>query len=205
MMNSVHNRFTALFLAICVLFFFPSEVAIGQADNEIAPVKESDQIEVKYGSTWYPGTVLDYANNFANVNYKWRSTMFDGKFAVENMRFPNGEGPWQEWTDASKSFSVIARYITRDPTHVTLRKQDNADVKNESGFGFTVDQADSVSRAIPVSGPDHGLINGSRSVRLEANTLVPLPRQRWAGLVPRERIDAAWKLGNPTRKRGKCV
>jgi len=103
--------------------FFPSEFAIGQADNEIAPVKESDQIEVKHGSTWYPGTVLDYANNFAKVNYKWRSTMFDGKFAVENMQFPNGEGPWQEWTDASKSFSVIARYIARGPTHVTLRKQ----------------------------------------------------------------------------------
>ena len=39
-----------------------------------------------------------------------------------------GEGRWREWSDATGKFKIIARYISRTESDVTIRKQDGSDV-----------------------------------------------------------------------------
>ncbi len=93
------------------------------------PVRPGDEVEVKSGSTWYPGTVVSYAEGRASVDYKWGSIETNREFAIADMRFPRGEGHWMIWSDASKRFKIEARYLTRSATHVTLLKADGSQIQ----------------------------------------------------------------------------
>lgn len=96
------------------------------------PVKLGDKNQAKSFSTWYDGTVKEVKREGAVVEYKYGSFgMRSGEFKFADMRFPNGEGPWREWSDASGDFKIIARYISRDETHVTIRKEDGANIRVE--------------------------------------------------------------------------
>ena len=96
--------------------------------NGAVPVKIGDKIQVKYHSKWYDGTVKQLKPEVAVVDYKYGSFGDrTGEFKISDMRFPNGEGPWREWSDSSGKFKVIARYISRTATHVTIRKEDGTD------------------------------------------------------------------------------
>ncbi len=97
--------------------------------KQIDPVRVGDEIEVKYASTWYPGSVLLYADGKASVKYTFHGRETTGDFGLDDMRFPNGEGHWVIWKDASGKFKIEARYITRDEQNVTLRKADGNEVQ----------------------------------------------------------------------------
>ncbi len=47
------------------------------------------------------------------------------------MRYPNGEGPWREWVDATGQHKIFGRYLTHDETHVELLKEDKSRVRLE--------------------------------------------------------------------------
>ena len=49
-------------------------------------------------------------------------------FEFKDVRYPNGEGPWREWSNSSASFKVIARYLARTETHVTILKEDRTEI-----------------------------------------------------------------------------
>ena len=118
-----------LLIALCVMTFDRSSVAIAQRDRDaIAPVRVGDEVEAKWINTWYRGKVLDYNDGFANVEYEWGSTTRVKEFSLEEMRFPNGEGHWRVWSDASGKFKIEGRYISRTKTDVTIRKGDGTDI-----------------------------------------------------------------------------
>ena len=99
--------------------------------NGANPIRVGDQVQCRWVSNWYDGIVKEIKPGLALIAYKWGSSDREREFKFEDIRFPNGEGPWQEWSDDSGSFKTIARYISRDENHVTLRREDGSDVRVE--------------------------------------------------------------------------
>ncbi len=116
---------------LCLLWMSCGTEAYAQRANAIAPVRAGDQVEVRWGSTWYSGEVLSFqeAAGVAEVRYKWGSIPSTGKFKLADMRFPNDEGPWMVWSDATGKFRIEARLIKADETNVTLRKEDGTEIQ----------------------------------------------------------------------------
>lgn len=94
----------------------------------IDPVRPGDQIEVKYLGSWRPGEVLEYQKGQARVRYKFIQE-HEGIFKLADMRFPNNEGNWMIWKDASGKFLIPARLLERTPTKVKLLKEDGSTVE----------------------------------------------------------------------------
>lgn len=69
----------------------------------IDPVRPGDQIEVKYLRKWTPGEVIEYKKGQARVRYTFIRERVE-VFKIEDMRFPNNEGNWMIWKDASGKF-----------------------------------------------------------------------------------------------------
>lgn len=94
----------------------------------IDPVRPGDQIEVKHLGKWLPGEVLEYQKGQARVRYKFIRER-EGVFKLADMRFPNNEGNWMIWKDASGKFLIPARLLERTPTKVKLLKEDGSTVE----------------------------------------------------------------------------
>ncbi len=94
----------------------------------IDPVRPGDQVEVLYSGKWYSGVVLEYSKNKARVSYTYIGDR-EGVFAITDMRFPNNEGHWMTWSDATGAFKLNARLVGRTATHVTLKKVDGSTVE----------------------------------------------------------------------------
>ncbi|MGB7325216.1 MAG: SHD1 domain-containing protein [Rubripirellula sp.] len=97
------------------------------AADDIDPVRVGDQVEVLSFSSWYPGVVESFAAGKAVVKYKSSFGDRSSEFDIAKMRFPNNEGHWTVWKDATGKFRVEARYISRTKTDVTIRKADGTD------------------------------------------------------------------------------
>lgn len=122
--NKESNRLRLLpFLAIFLLTAITSEHAVA-----IDPVRPGDQVEVYFLSKWYPGEVIAYKNKVALVRYTFIQPK-EEQFNLSDIRFPNGEGSWMNWTDASGKFKVEARLVGRTETHVKLKKTDGSVVE----------------------------------------------------------------------------
>ncbi len=102
--------------------------AILFAADEIPPVRVGDEVEVLSFSKWYPGTVESFQDGKATVTFRWNNTDRTGEFELREMRFPNNEGHWLVWKDATGKSSVEARYISRTETDVTIRKADGSEL-----------------------------------------------------------------------------
>ncbi|MGI9472888.1 MAG: SHD1 domain-containing protein, partial [Rubripirellula sp.] len=127
-----HDRFSShhwILLLACCLGTWGTPPANAQRDRDkVNPVRVGDEVEAKWINTWYRGKILDYNDGFANVEYKWGSSLKVREFSVDEMRFPNGEGHWRMWSDASGKFKIEARFISRTATDVTIRKPDGTDI-----------------------------------------------------------------------------
>ncbi len=93
------------------------------------PIRVGDPVQVKSWSSWYDGVVQEVKIGGAEVEYtrgSWgkKNEYFD----LKDIRYPNGEGPWREWSDASGGFKIIARYLARNETHVTILKEDQTEL-----------------------------------------------------------------------------
>ncbi|QDT08103.1 SHD1 domain-containing protein [Planctomycetes bacterium K23_9] len=116
-----------LYCTIVTAVMFLSTNSLLWAQENIDPVRTGDEVEVLSFSTWYPGTVESYVDGKATVRYKRSSFETTSEFPIEKMRFPNGEGHWIIWKDATGKFRVEARYISRTKTDVTIRKADGSE------------------------------------------------------------------------------
>jgi FKBP-type peptidyl-prolyl cis-trans isomerase 2 len=116
----------ALTLA-CIFAMGGTGQSFSFAQETIDPVRIGDEIEVQSFRDWYSGTVESFADGKATVRYQYRSFERTSEFTLENMRFPNGEGHWTIWKDASGKFSVEGRYLSRTKTDVTIRKADGTE------------------------------------------------------------------------------
>jgi SLA1 homology domain 1, SHD1 len=94
-------------------------------------VRVGDQVEWKWFNTWYPATVKKLLPGGALIDYTdgRRTTEKEAKY--DDMRYPNGEGPWVDWTDDSGNHKVKARYISHDETHVELLLEGGKSVRME--------------------------------------------------------------------------
>ncbi len=99
--------------------------------HDEAPVRVGDKVEIKSWWTWFPGTVTKVLPHGAMVAYRDDTKETEGEFKHADMRYPNGEGPWREWTDSSQKFKVIARYITHDATNVVLLNESGKQIRIE--------------------------------------------------------------------------
>lgn len=99
--------------------------------HDQAPVRVGDNVEIKSWWTWFPGIVTKVLPNGALVAYRDDTKETEGEFKHADMRYPNGEGPWREWTDASQKYKVIARYITHDATNVVLLNESGKQIRLE--------------------------------------------------------------------------
>ncbi len=90
-----------------------------------ALVRVDDEIEVRDFGTWYPATVTKILPTGAEVTYPDSSFHFDHVFTYENMRYPNGEGPWREWADLTKETQDLRAlpHPRRNPCGALDRKQ----------------------------------------------------------------------------------
>ena len=121
-------RLAPTWLAICVLLIQTSS-AYAQR-GKLPPVRAGDQVEYKWGSSWSPAEVVEYhETGHVTVRYTFANTVKTARYSLSEIRFPNDEGHWMYWSDASGKFRIPARCIGRDETHVTLRKEDGSDVR----------------------------------------------------------------------------
>lgn len=108
--------------SLCVLLVFPA------TNWAIDPVRPGDQIEVKHLRKWIPGEVVEYGKGQARVRYTFIREHVE-VFKIEDMRFPNNEGNWMIWKDATGKFQIPARLVGRTATHVKLIKEDGKTVE----------------------------------------------------------------------------
>ena len=92
------------------------------------PVRVGDRVQVNYFSGWYDGVVRKIYVGQADVEYDRNGSTNTKKFAFKDIRFPNGEGRWREWSDTTGKFKIVARYISRTESDVTIRKEDGSEV-----------------------------------------------------------------------------
>ena len=93
------------------------------------PVHVGDMVEVMYFSKWHDGVVKAVQDQGASVEIKSDSPLARTRdFKLKDIRFPNGEGNWGIWKDASGDFKVEARYLSRTKTEVTLLKTDGSEL-----------------------------------------------------------------------------
>ncbi len=98
--------------------------------RSLPPVRVGDQVEYKWLSSWHPAEVVEYhESGHATLLYTFAGSEKTARYALSDIRFPNDEGHWMHWSDASGKFKIAARFISRDDTHVTLRKEDDTEVR----------------------------------------------------------------------------
>jgi SLA1 homology domain 1, SHD1 len=94
-------------------------------------VRVGDQVEWKSFNTWYPATVKKLLPGGAIVDYVDGKATKEHEAKYADMRYPNGEGPWADWSDVSGKHKIKARYISHDETHVELLREGGKIVRME--------------------------------------------------------------------------
>lgn len=150
--------------------------------RQIDPVREGDAVEVKSGFKWYPGTVISYANGSASIEYEFAGSSTTRDFRLDDVRFPNGEGHWTIWKDASGKFKVEARYIARDETSVMIRKADGSELTIPIDK-LSLDLRQRV-RQTPITGEENK-IDGANPVRVGDEIQVQYFSSWYDGVVKR--------------------
>ena len=100
----------------------------GAATETLDPVRAGDKVEVRWGSTWTPATVLSVADGKAEVEYTSGGKTTKRETSFSQIRFPNGEGQWAMWKNRSGKIEVAGRYIARDEKEVMIRTADGEDL-----------------------------------------------------------------------------
>ena len=118
--------------AIVIFVLLLKGIGVAQAQGKakvLDPIRPGDQVEYYFFGKWNPATILEYADGYASITYKSGSFDRERKVALKKLRFPNDEGTWMWWSDETGKFRIEARLISRNETHVTLRKDDGNEVK----------------------------------------------------------------------------
>ncbi|QEF98816.1 hypothetical protein Mal15_28730 [Stieleria maiorica] len=192
----------ALRAIYCVLLLalLPGVVFAQRSADTIAPVREGDQVEVRWLRTWYPATVLSYAAGKVTAEYERSGSKTTGEFTLEDTRFPNGEGAWLIWKDSSGKFSVQARYLSRTESHVKIRKADGSELE------IPIDKLASDLRKqvlkVPVTGNEN-MIDGANPVRVGDQIEVQYFSKWYPGVINRVlpgQVEVAYDYGSFKRE-----
>lgn len=194
MMCAKASRFVSLFLLFLVSSF--SAAVAQRSESTIPPVRVGDQVEVQWLRTWYPGTVLSYAGGTVTVEYQRSGGSTTGDFALENTRFPNGEGAWMIWKDSSGKFSTEARYLSRTESEVKIRKTDGSELT------IPIDKLATDLRKqvlkVPVTGNEN-MIDGANPVRVGDQIEIKYFSKWYPGVVKRVlpgQVEVAYDYGS---------
>ena len=99
------------------------------AVNGVVPIKIGDKVQVNRYSTWYPGNVRSLDIGEATVEYTRNGHQYTDNFAFANIRYPDGEWKWENWSDAEGTTKFEGRFISRNATTATIRKADGTDIR----------------------------------------------------------------------------
>ncbi len=165
------------------------------------PVRVGDRVQVQYFSSWYDGVVKKVFPGEAEVDYEYSGRTSTKKFALKDIRFPNGEGRWREWSDASGQFKIIARYISRTATEVTIRKEDGSDLT------VPIDRLSGKLKRLlaetPITGQET-MVDGVNPIRVGDQVEVRSGSSWVDGVIKESRPGAAlveYKWGSSTSKK----
>lgn len=102
-------------------------VKLEEQVKEVSPVRVGDEVEYLHFSAWVPAKVVAIAPPDVSISYKDYHSKKQTKASVKvsSLRYPNGEGPWSDWQDASGKHKLKARYLTHDETSVKLMLEGN--------------------------------------------------------------------------------
>ena len=128
-----------------------------------SPFRVRDKVQVLISKAWYDGVVTQMHLGQASVSHFYRGETRDEKFPFVEIRFPNGEGKWREWSSANGQFKIIARYISRTKDKVTIRKEDGTNLTIEN-----VKLSPKLRRLIaktPITG-EETMIGGANPIRV---------------------------------------
>ena len=97
--------------------------------NGVVPFKVGDSVMVQKYSNWHSGVVQSLGIGEAEVEYTRTTRSETGTFTFNQIRFPNGEWQWENWSDVEGTVNFEGRFISRDATKVTIRKTDGTDFR----------------------------------------------------------------------------
>ena len=145
-----------------------------------SPFRVGDQVQVLVSKAWYDGVVKTMHLGDASVTHFYKKREQTKKFPFNEIRFPNGEGKWREWSSTSGKFKITARYISKTKTHVTIRKLDGKDITIENKK-----LAQHLRRwvaQIPVTG-EETMIAGANPIRVGDTLEVKVDNKWQPGLI----------------------
>jgi SLA1 homology domain 1, SHD1/Agenet domain len=128
----LNPHFVRQSLSACmvVLALLVQDATLFAQKPNLPPVRAGDQVEYQWLGSWSPAEVVEYyETGHAALRYTFAGSEKTTRYALSDIRFPNDEGHWMYWSDASGKFRIAARLISRNETHVTLRKEDGSDVQ----------------------------------------------------------------------------
>jgi len=128
-----------------------------------SPFRVKDKVQVLISKAWYDGVITQMHIGQASVSHFYSGKAQTKEFPFAEIRFPNGEGKWQEWSSANGKFKIIARYISRTENEVTIRKEDGTDISIEN-----IKLAPKLRRLIaktPITG-EETMIGGANPIRI---------------------------------------
>ena len=168
------------------------------------PIRVGDPVQVKSWSSWYDGVVKEVKIGGAEVEYtrgSWgkKNEYFD----LKDIRYPNGEGPWREWSDASGGFKIIARYLARNETHVTILKEDQTELdvpidRLNSPIKRLLKQTPIIARRPPlVTLADAELLGDDEDLSPSQRMLTSRSRSRNAAAAAPDLATVSIQIGTP--------
>lgn len=130
--------------------------------NGTEPFRAGDRVQVTHFNSWHDGEVIKLEDGKVEVTYDRNNHSRTEFFDFEKVRFPDGEGVWREWKSAAGNFTIIARYLERTATHVTLLKENGQEVS------VPIEKLSrdlrKMARKTPITGKEN-LVNGVSPVR----------------------------------------
>ncbi len=195
------NAFCKLVYSLIVLCLTCSHTVSAQSPRRTAasplaidPVRPGDQIEVRHFDDWTAGTVISYQDGKATVEYTFAGRPKTDELTIDKLRFPNGEGHWMIWKDASGKVKHEARYIARDQTSVMIRLEDGSDLTLPID-SLALDLRQRV-KALPITGEENK-VDGAEPVRIGDRVQVRMYSSHWAdGIVKRLLIERRKSISN---------
>ena len=124
------QKFPTKVMPTCLLIIMVLAPSTYAQRAKLAPVRPGDQVEYRWVNTWSPAEVVEYQETgHVMLRYTFAGAEKTARYALSDVRFPNDEGHWMYWSDATGKFRIAARFVSRNDTHVTLRKEDGSNVQ----------------------------------------------------------------------------
>lgn len=147
-----------LFLVLSCLYFLigtPHPVFAQRDKQPVRKFQEGDEIEYNWGSSWYPGVVLQVEGNMVGIEYQSGSAFKRDAVPVYKLRHAweaKALTPMRFWRDQSGQFKIRAAAVGIKDGFVKLHKDDGSEISVEISKLSTADQS-TIARYKKAAGP----------------------------------------------------